>query len=178
MEILIFCDKFNQPLLNNSLSSLHNLRELTFDSKFNQFLNNSLSNLVNLRELTFGHSFNQPLSDSLSKLVDLRKLTLGYNFDQLIDIPEWIKKLTINCNCQHIIDYLPSNIVELEFGYDFILELNDLLSSIKKIKILNWNYNKKLYNLPSGIEQLEISENYKYIQMIDFKYKNLNVVYF
>ena len=187
---------FNQPL-DNSLSNLHNLRELTLSFKFNHSLCDSLSNLSNLRELTFGYFFNQPLDDSLSNLVNLRelilseyfnqsldnslsnlvnlrKLSLGRYFNQPIVIPGWITKLTIGCNSQQVIDYLPFNIVELEFGYNFDLELNDLPSSIKKIKIRNPYYNKKLNNLPSRIESLEISTICRV--KIDAKYKNLLIV--
>ena len=105
----------------------------------------------------------------------MQKLTLGYDFNQHINIPEWITNLVVNCNSHSIIDYLPSNIVELEFGSYFNLELNDLPSSIKKIKIQNPYYNKKLNNLPKQLETLEI--NVEYAVLIDFKYKNLNIVY-
>ena len=132
--------------------------------------------MTNLNKLTFSTNFNQPLNDSLSGLHNLSELTLGKCFNQPIDIPEEIKKLILNCNTQSIIDYLPSNIVELKFGSDFDLELNDLPSSIKKIKILNNKYDKKLNNLPTGIESLEISVEYKLL--IDVKYKNLNFVKF
>jgi len=138
-------------------------------------LNNSLSNLVNLRVLTFGAEFNQPLNYSLSKLVNLQELTLGKNFNQSIDISNKIKKLILKCNSKSIIDYLPFSIEELVFGYDFNLELNDLPSSVKKIKIYNRFYDKKLNNLPTGIETLEISKYYK--EQIERKYKNLNIVY-
>ena len=171
---LTFGNEFNCPL-GNSLSNLMNLRELTFGSHFNQPLDSSLSNLTNLRELAFGYYFNQSLDDCLSNLTNLRELTLGYNFNQSIDIPWWIKKLTLYCKSQSIIDHLPSSIVELELGHNFNLELNDLSSSIKKIIIRNAGYNKKLNNLPSGIEILEISSQYKI--PIDRVYKNLNIVY-
>jgi len=65
--------------------------------------------------------------------------------------------------------------MELEFGYNFNLELNNLPISIKKIIIKNEYYNKKLNNLPAGIELLEISKYYK--EQIDREYKNLNIVY-
>ena len=64
---------------------------------------------------------------------------------------------------------------ELVLGCKFNLELNNLPSSIKKIKIRNEKYDKKLNNLPNSIETLEISSRYKVA--IDRKYKNLNIVY-
>ena len=106
----------------------------------------------------------------------MKELTFGFAFNQPINIPGWIKKIIIHCECQQIIDYLPSSIEELEFGHYFNLELNDLPSSIKKIKIINRDYNKKLNNLPIGIEHLEISVNYKV--PIKREYKNLKIVYF
>ena len=175
LEELTFGICFNQPL-NDTLSNLTNLRELTFGDYFNQPLNNVLSNLTNLRKLILGFRFNQPIDNTLSNLTNLRELTLGCEFKQSINIPGWIKKLTLYCKSQSIIDYLPSSIVELELGYIFDLELNNLPSSIKKIIIRNECYDKKLNNLPSGIECLEISSEYKV--PIDAKYKNLNIVKF
>jgi len=165
---------FNQPL-GDSLSTLSNLRELTFGDVFNKPLSNSLLGLVNLRKLTFSRCFNQPLGDSLLDLIKLRELTFGKRFNQPINIPGWITKLVLNCNLQSIIDYLPSGIIELEFGHSFNLELNNLPSSIKKIKILNIYYDKKLNNLPNSIETLELRVHYKI--PIDRKYKNLNILY-
>jgi len=60
-------------------------------------------------------------------------------------------------------------------GYEFNLKLDDLPYSIKKLIIKNPKYEKKLNNLPIGIELLEISSNYKV--PIDREYKNLNIVY-
>ena len=175
LKELTFGWKFNNPL-DNCLSNLVNLQKLTFGNYFNWSLNDSLTNLVDLEELTFGFHFNHSLNDSLSKLTNLKKLSLGYRFNQPIDIPHGIKKLFLDCNSHLIIDYLPSNVVELEFGGSFNLELNDLPNSIKKIKILNSGYDKKLNNLPTRIETLEISKYYEI--PIDTKYKNLNIIYF
>jgi len=112
----------------------------------------------------------------LSNLENLEQLSLSEYFKQHLNIPNGITKLVINCNIQSIIDYLPSSIVELELGYSFNLELNDLPSSIKKIKIDNWNYSKKLNNLPNLVEYLEITKFYKL--PVDAKYKNLKIVYY
>ena len=97
------------------------MRELNFGRDFNHPLDNSLSNLINLNQLTLSVKFNQPLNNVLSNLSNLRELTFGYEFNQQVDIPHWIKKLNIDCNFQLIINYLPSSIVELEFGSDFNL---------------------------------------------------------
>ena len=175
LQILTFDSTFNKPL-NDSLSKLVDLRELTFGICFNQPLNNSLSNLTNLKKLTFDDKFNQPLDNTLSNLHNLRELTLGDRFKQPINIPNWITKLTLDCNSQSIIEYLPSSIVELKLGPEFNLELDNLPNTIKKIKIQNPFYNKKLNNLPSGIETLKISYNCK--KLIVKKYKNLNITYF
>ena len=118
------------------------------------------------------------MDECLLNLHNLQELTLGSKFNQPLNIPEGIKKLTLNCNSRQIIDYLPSNIVELELGRNFDLELDNLSSSIKKIKIQNPGYDKKLNNLPTGIEHLEINTIYKSRPKIDFKYKNLNIVEF
>jgi len=175
LQKLTFGQNFNQPL-SYSLSNLVDLKELTFGYNFNQPLGDSLLDLINLQKLTFRWYFNQSLDNTLANLVNLRELTLGYYFNQPVDIPGWITKLVINCNSHNVIDYLPSNIIELDLGYDFNLELNDLPNSIKKIKIINPKYDKKLNNLPIGIESLELSKYYKV--PIDFKYKNLKVMYF
>ena len=165
---------------NNGNDAPENNIENNPENNMNYFpkkpLSNSLSNLVNLQKLTFGLMFNHSLDDCLSNLHNLRELHLNLYFNQPINIPGWIKKLYINCNQQHIIDYLPSSIEELVFGIEFGLELNNLPSSIKKIKIENNYYNEKLNNLPNGIERLEISSRYK--MPIDKKYENLLVVKF
>ena len=133
LQELIFGYEFNHKL-HNSLYNLHNLQILTFGYSFNKSLGDSLSNLHNLRKLTFGFCFNQPLNDSLSNLSNLTKLTFGFCFNKPIDIPMGIKKLSLNCNSQAIIDYIPFSIEELVLGSYFNLELNDLPSSIKKLK--------------------------------------------
>jgi hypothetical protein len=56
---------------------------------------------------------------------------------------------------------LPNSIEELELGYYFDFELNDLPSSIKKIVFQkNSKYNKPLNNLPKGIKLLELPTRY------------------
>ena len=185
LKVLILGEYFNQ-YLDNSLSNLVDLRKLTFGDHFNQplikFFDNkndkapenncdyflvrplddSLSNLHNLRKLIFGRNFNKPINACLSNLHNLRELTLGHCFNQHVDIPGWIKKLTVlNCKSYTFVDYLPSSVEELVLGHNFNLELDNLPSSIKKIKILNSRYDKKLNNLPTEIECLEISTKHK-----------------
>ena len=167
----------NYDDLNIALKNNYKYNMLKNNTYVNQPLNESLSGLHNLRELTFSDQFNQPQDDSLSELHNLQELTLSYCLNQYVDIPGCIKKLTIlNCKSYTFVDYLPNGIEELVLGYDFNLELNDLPSSIKKIKIFNTKYNKKLNNLPTGLESLEIRNEYKI--PIDREYKNLNIVKF
>jgi hypothetical protein len=69
--------------------------------------------------------------------------------------------VSLNCNYSYYTDYLPDSIEEIEFGYKFNLELNNLPSSIKKIIFdENSNYNKELNCLPNGLEELELPEKY------------------
>ena len=68
--------------------------------------------------------------------------------------------MKLNCNNQNIIDYLHNNIEELELGYRFNLELNNLPTSIKKIIFLNSNYNAELNNLPNSIEYIQLPFRY------------------
>jgi hypothetical protein len=83
-------------------------------------------------------------------------------FNEKLDIPPNIKSIKINCNNQYIVNNLSDNIEELELGFDFDLELNDLPSSIKKI-IFNKhsNYDKSLNNLPKNVELLKLPDEYK-----------------
>ena len=163
---------FNQPL-SDSLSNLLNLQQLTLGYYFNQPLSNSLSNLLNLQQLNFGFYFNKPLSDSLSKLINLKHLSLGNSFNQQLEIPSNIIKLSLDCSNEYIINNLPNSIdsqsldcnlatrEELNFGYHFNLELDNLQNSIKKIKFdIKSQYNKELNNLPIGLEYLELSKNF------------------
>jgi len=57
---------------------------------------------------------------------------------------------------------------------NFILELNNLSTSIKKISFHNSDYDRKLNNLPSSIEYIELSFNYQYqIKNIPKKLKQI-----
>ena len=77
--------------------------------------------------------------------------------------------MDLNCNNRNIIDYLPNNIEELYFGYNFNLELNDLPSSIKIISFdYKSKYNKELNNLPKSLEKIYLPEKY------DKEIKNIN----
>ena len=80
------------------------------ESKFNKPLGNSLNNLTSLTHLTFGWGFNQPLNNSLNNLKCLTHLTLGCCFNQSIEIPFYIKNLTLSCNNVNLIDNLHNNI--------------------------------------------------------------------
>ena len=87
-----------------------------------------MDNLKSLTHLTFGEHFNKPLEESLNNLTLLSHLTLGYNFNQQIEIPFNIKILTLRCNNINLIENLSNSIEELNFGYFFDLELNNLLA--------------------------------------------------
>jgi len=63
----------------------------------------------------------------------LTHLTLGYYFNQKDDLPTNIKSININCNNLFYINFLSSNIDEIELKSHFNLELNNLPCSIKKI---------------------------------------------
>ena len=66
----------------------------------------------------------------------------------------------LDCNNTYYIDYLSNNIEEIEFGYHFNLELNNLPSSIKTMLFNNDYYDKKLNNLPQGLELLRLPSDY------------------
>ena len=57
---------------------------------------------------------------------------------------------------------------------NFILVLNNLSTSIKKISFHNSDYDRKLNNLPSSIEYIELSHNYNHqIKNIPKKLKQI-----
>jgi len=118
-----------------------------------------VNNLQNcLTHLTFDCEFNQEVNNLPTSIT---QLTFGSNFNQKIDIPFTIKYLKLDCNNLHIIDYLPDNNEELELGYDFNLELNNLPTSIKKITFNKFGkYNKELNCLPKFLECLQLPKNY------------------
>jgi hypothetical protein len=151
---------FNHSL-STSFDKLINLTHINFADNFNQPISNSLDKVINLVHINFGHKFNQSLTDTLDKLINLKKLTLGHEFNEKLDIPYNIKSIKLNCNNQYIINNLPDSIEELELDYMFNLELNDLLSSIKKIIFYKHSkYNKPLNNLPKAVELLELPHKY------------------
>ena len=175
-DIIIFSPEWNSPL---NIKLLSNYKKLIFsdyelnDNLFEKYENNYFSNSnciyskfnqeVNklpksITHLTFGYQFNQEVNNLPNSLTHL---TFGKEFNQKIDIPFTIKYLKLNCNNSYIIDYLPDNIDELELGYDFNLELNNLPTSIKKITFDKYSkYNKKLNCLPKFLECLLLPENY------------------
>ena len=80
---------------------------------------------------------------------------MGKHFNQKDDLPTNIK--SININNLFYIDFLLSNIEEIEIRYYLNLELNNLPSSIKKISFGKESYyNKELNCLPSGLEILQL----------------------
>ena len=79
------------------------------------------------------------------------------------------KILTLDCNCLNLIENLPNSIEELNFGFNFDLEINNLPNSIKIIRFdKNSIYNKELNNLPKQLEILELPQYY------DKKLTNIN----
>ena len=178
-DSIIFSHLFNKELDSELLK---NYKKIIFsDYELNETLFDRYEN-KNLNYI--GSHFNQPLSNSLDNLTNLQQLTLGYNFNQRLDIPFNIRILTLDCNNQYMIDYLPNSIEELNLGLNFNLKLNDLPSSIKKISFdvnsqynldlnclpyfteiikLNEYYNKPIKNIPYGLKKLICSSNYKYI---------------
>ena len=97
---------------------------------------------------------------SLNHLTNLKKLSLGNIFNQKLEIPFNIQILNLNCNNQYIIDNLPNSIEEIELGIYFNLELCNLPSSIRIIKINNESYSQELNNLPKNIEKLILPKKY------------------
>ena len=132
-------------------------------------------NGCNLQELILGYNFNQKLGNSLLNLINLRRLTLGYEFNHELEIPSNIEYLHLDCNNIKLIDSLPNSLVELEFGYGFDLELNNLPNSIKIIKFeKTCVYNQELNNLPKSLEHLELNKSYN--KKITTVYPNLKTI--
>lgn len=79
----------------------------------------------------------------------------------------------INSNNKYLIKNLPNGIEELELGNNFNLDINDLPSSIKKIKFYQTGlYDKELNNLPNFLEYLELLNiQTKYIIFLQIKKK-------
>ncbi len=89
-------------------------------------------------------------------------LTLNSEFEKNYDIPLGVKYLQLNCNNSYIIDSLPNSIIELELGYTFNLEMNNLPTSIKKLVICKYSdYNMDLNCLPDFVEELQLNDSYK-----------------
>jgi hypothetical protein len=145
---LTFGYYFNQPV-NLSCS----LTYLCFDFNFNQPLN--LPN--SLEHLSFGNLFNQPINLPNS----LKYLNVGSSFNQNINLPTKLKYLCINSNNQYIINNLVDSIEELELGYNFNLELNNLPNNIQRIIFYKYSiYDKNLNSLPDSIEFISLPISY------------------
>ena len=128
------------------------LTHLTLGWVFNQQVNLS----PNLIHLTFGYCFNQ----QVNLPPNLTHLTFGWKFNQQVNLPFSVQFLELDCNNINIIDYLSDNVEELVLGYNNILELNDLPSSIKKLVIKNEDYNQELNCLPNNLEYLKLPSAY------------------
>jgi hypothetical protein len=114
-----------------------------------------------LKKLTFSYKFNQPLSNSLDNLIMLEQLSLGNDFNQELNIPSNIRILNLDITNINLIENLTNNIEELNFGWNFNLELNNLPNSIKIIRFdIDSYYNSELNNLPKSLEILELPKRY------------------
>jgi hypothetical protein len=61
----------------------------------------------------------------------------------------------------NLIENLTNNIEELNLGFNFNSELNNLPNSIKILRFnINSNYNSELNNLPKSLEILELPQKY------------------
>ena len=169
LTVLVFGWNFNCPLYN-SLDNCTALTHIKFGYLFNQPLDNSLDNCTALTHIVFGTIFNQPLLNSFNNCTSLYHIGLGSNFNQKNELPFNIKSLSLDSklrdlsldsNNMNYMDHLSDNIEEIELGSDFNLELNNLPSSIKKIKFnIRSKYNKKINCLPNGLLILQLPACY------------------
>lgn len=83
-------------------------------------------------------------------------LILGSHIKRIERIPP-IEYLYLNCNNIKILEELPDGLIKLIMGTSFNSPLNDLPSSIKKLVILNKEFNKNIANLPDAIEELHFN---------------------
>jgi hypothetical protein len=169
---LKFGKSFNQPIkLNDKLIYLE------FGENFNQpiKLNNELIHLE------FGENFNQPINIYETKL---KSLVLKNKINEFINLPNTLEYLYLDSTNEYVkylIDNLNNNLIEIEFGTKFNIELNNLPNSIKKLNfescdyvedlnvyngeferdyIKNHLFNKSIDNLPDSIETLRLPHNY------------------
>ena len=159
---LIFGYDFNQHVIIPQ-----NVTHLTFGNNFNQ----QIIIPQNITHLTFGWDFNQPviIPENVTHLTfgsyynqqviipeNVTHLTFGYHFNQQVNLPN-IKYIKLNSNNIYLIENLPNSIEEIEFGYNFNLELHNLPNSIKKISFNYYSrYDKELNCLPEFVEYLKL----------------------
>jgi hypothetical protein len=133
----------SMKIIEDSLSRLVNLKELTLGNEFNQ---NMVTFPISLTELTFGFHFNQNIEDSISNLVNLIKLTFGGRFNQNI---ERLSRLV--------------NLKELTFGNEFNQNIENSLSTLVNLKELtvgdNFNQNIGTINLKELIVGRDFNKN-------------------
>ena len=154
---------YKQNMFNKDVSNLpFGLTHLIFGDSFNCDVSALPPTLTLIK---FGHYFNQDISNLPQGITHLSLGGILFHdagiFNQNYDIPPNIKYLTLNCNNQYVIEHLPNSIVELELGYGFNLEMNNLPTSIKKLVISKYSdYNIKLNCLPNFIEELHLNRHY------------------
>jgi hypothetical protein len=192
-DTVIFKDEFND-LLDNYTNIISKYNKLIFSNYSNpliskeienclddddntcilykfssgSLLSNKFNQIVNLTHLIFNYCFNQIVDQTLPNLTHL---TLGHNFNQLINLPTNIKHLNFYNDNQYLMDNLPNGIKEITFSTfcSYNEELNCLPKSVEYIK-LNYNYNKKIVNIPNELTKIVCYKEYKFIDDFTNKY--------
>lgn len=147
---------------NQKLNLPDSIEELYFDWRgcFNQPIKKYPRNL---KILHFGMEFNCDISNLP---VGLEELKLGQFFTKSICfLPITLKKLivcdSIVCDSNSIDDFdnLPEGLEELSVRLSRTNTIDCLPRTLKKLKIrYNSGYNRPLYNLPDGLEELELND--------------------
>lgn len=118
------------------------IRLLQFYDEFNELLDYYISHPIftEIEQLHFGNNFNQSVYP-LGKCCKLRHLVFGHRFDKPVD-------------------FLPSSLQSIIFGYSFNHQLNNL-PQIRALK-LGFCFNKSLDLLPHSLIHLELLFHYPY----------------
>ena len=194
VEKIAFGNNFNKPIGHYGYGSFlpMSLKSLELFGKFNQSIDLLPDNLVNLHFmkncefnmgitrfpekleiLRFGDSFNNPL---LTLPPNLKILEFGNNFNQPIHPLIYPKKLFTICfgdKFNQYVDDMPDSVENIKFGDNFNTEIINLPSNLKYIEF-GQSFDKNIINiLPSTIKKIRLCREYKYIDDIRKKYRDI-----
>lgn len=138
------------------LDSYVNIKQITFDHKFNQKIKKLPEGLTHL---IFGYYFNQKIEIFPR---DLIHLSFGNKFNQEItEFPRELVYLKFGYCFNQVIEHFPKQLAHLEFGHCFNKECKHLPNKLIFLR-LGYDFSHRISKLPLNIK-IYVHNKYKYL---------------